>query len=58
VRCSTSHGLAYRALGSRFKARLDASQHMPLWRTAHSLASTATSLSAADDSRRRHWLTW
>ncbi|WP_381805331.1 UvrD-helicase domain-containing protein [Streptomyces niveus] len=37
VHCSTSHGLAYRALGSRFKARLDASQHMPLWRTAQLL---------------------
>ncbi|MEU9992854.1 UvrD-helicase domain-containing protein [Streptomyces sp. NPDC048045] len=38
VHCSTSHGLAYRALGSRFKARLDASQHMPLWRTAQLLS--------------------
>ncbi|MFI7011346.1 UvrD-helicase domain-containing protein [Streptomyces sp. NPDC050145] len=37
VHCSTSHGLAYRALGSRFKARLDATQHMPMWRTAQLL---------------------
>ncbi|MFG2662279.1 UvrD-helicase domain-containing protein [Streptomyces sp. NPDC048425] len=37
VYCSTSHGLAYRALGGRFKARLDASRHMPLWRTAQLL---------------------
>ncbi|MFI7388677.1 UvrD-helicase domain-containing protein [Streptomyces sp. NPDC049813] len=37
VHCSTSHGLAYRALGGHFKARLDAPRHMPLWRTAQLL---------------------
>ncbi|MFE6891985.1 UvrD-helicase domain-containing protein [Streptomyces sp. NPDC057694] len=37
VHCSTSHGLAYRTMGGRFRARLDASQHMPLWRTAQLL---------------------
>ncbi|RPK32083.1 hypothetical protein EES39_39460 [Streptomyces sp. ADI92-24] len=28
VHCSTSHGLAYRAVGSRFQARLEATRHM------------------------------
>jgi hypothetical protein len=37
VHCSTSHGLAYRALGGCFRQRLNASQHMPLWRTAQLL---------------------
>ncbi|MCY1655559.1 UvrD-helicase domain-containing protein [Streptomyces sp. NPDC052071] len=37
VHCSTSHALAYRAVGSRFQARLEATRHMPLWRTAQLL---------------------
>ncbi|MFD5203872.1 hypothetical protein ACFWM7_27845 [Streptomyces sp. NPDC058375] len=37
VHCSTSHALAYRAVGSRFQTRLEATRHMPLWRTAQLL---------------------
>ena len=37
VRCSTSHSLAHRAVGRRFQDRLNASQHMPLKRTAYLL---------------------
>ncbi|WP_228924553.1 UvrD-helicase domain-containing protein [Streptomyces sp. DH7] len=37
VRCSTSHSLAYRAVGRYFQDRLKASQHMPLKRTAQLL---------------------
>ncbi|MFE7546719.1 UvrD-helicase domain-containing protein [Streptomyces gardneri] len=37
VRCSTSHSLAYRAVGRNFQDRLKASQHMPLKRTAQLL---------------------
>ncbi|WP_199879222.1 UvrD-helicase domain-containing protein [Streptomyces sp. CB02460] len=37
VHCSTSHSLAYRAVGNRFQARLEATRHMPLWRTAQLL---------------------
>ncbi|MFF5931577.1 UvrD-helicase domain-containing protein [Streptomyces hydrogenans] len=37
VRCSTSHALAYRAVGRLFQDRLKATQHMPLKRTAQLL---------------------
>ncbi|MEU3401992.1 UvrD-helicase domain-containing protein [Streptomyces filamentosus] len=37
VRCSTSHSLAYRAVGKNFQDRLKATQHMPLKRTAQLL---------------------
>lgn len=37
VRCSTSHSLAYRAVGQLFQDRLRATQHMPLKRTAQLL---------------------
>lgn len=37
VRCSTSHSLAYRAVGRLFQDRLKATQHMPLKRTAQLL---------------------
>ncbi|MEV6726585.1 UvrD-helicase domain-containing protein [Streptomyces xanthochromogenes] len=37
VECRTSHSLAHRAVGRQFQARLDASRHMPLKRTAQLL---------------------